>query len=132
MELLRELKNYFGKDSYIGYDNNDLDRILNLIENTVEISKIDSLYNELRPIFERDIPITFMGPNVQTHIVKRPVKGLDNIFRSDPVVGSIGSAEIIVSSPGGSTRTVLILNTGQISVQYVARRENDRNRTKTK
>ncbi len=80
-----ELRNYFGKNSYIGYKNEKLDSILNLIEDTGDISEIDRLYKELRPIFESDIPVTFIGPKVQTHIVNSKVKGLENLFRSDPV-----------------------------------------------
>ena len=80
-----ELRKYFGENSYIGYKNEKLDSILNLIEDTGDINEIDRLYKELRPIFERDIPITFISPIVTTHIVNRKIKGLENLFRSDPV-----------------------------------------------
>ena len=84
-QKVHKLKDYFGNNSYFGYKNEKLDSILNLIENTGDINEIDRLYKELRPIFERDIPITFISPIVQTHIVNSKVKGLENLFRSDPV-----------------------------------------------
>lgn len=80
-----ELRKYFGKNSCIGYKNEKLDSILKLIGDTGDISEIDRLYEELRPIFERDIPITFISPEVTTHIVNSSVKGLENLFRADPV-----------------------------------------------
>ena len=78
-------RNYFGVDSYTGYNNKKLDSIINLLEDTGDVNEIDDLYNELAPIFERDIPITFFSPIVQTHIVNSRVKGLEDLFRSDPV-----------------------------------------------
>ena len=79
-----ELRSYFGENSYFGYKNEKLDSILNLIEDTGDINEIDRLYKELIPIFERDIPITFICPVIQTHIVNSKVRGLENLFRSDP------------------------------------------------
>jgi peptide/nickel transport system substrate-binding protein len=78
-------REFFGVDSYTGYRNVQMDSIINLLENTGDINEIDSLYKELAPIFERDIPVTFLSPLVQTHIVNSKIKGLENLFRSDPV-----------------------------------------------
>ena len=78
-------RDFFGVDSHTGYRNVKMDSIINLLENTGDINEIDSLYKELAPIFERDIPVTFLSPLVQTHIVNSKIKGLENLFRSDPV-----------------------------------------------
>jgi peptide/nickel transport system substrate-binding protein len=78
-------RDYFGEDSYTGYINVQMDSIISLIENTGDIIEIDRLYNELAPIFERDIPITFFSPIVHTHMVNSKIQGLKSLFRSDPV-----------------------------------------------
>ena len=80
-----ELRKYLGKTSYIGYKNQKVDSMFYLIGETGEINEIDRLYEELRPIFERDYPVTFLGPKVQSHIVNKKVMGLENLYRSDPV-----------------------------------------------
>ena len=82
---IARVKNYFNKNSNTGYKNKKLDSLFNLIENTGDKVEIDRLYKILMPIFERDIPITFIAPQVQTHIVKSNVQGLSNLFKADPV-----------------------------------------------
>ena len=81
----RWIREYFGEDSKIGYQNKEMDSIINLIENTGNIEEIDRLAKELHPIFQKDLPITFILPQVQTHIVRSNVKGLNNLYRTDPV-----------------------------------------------
>lgn len=79
------LRDYFGENSSIGYQNKTIDSILNLIHNTGDLKEIDKLSKLLIPIFERDIPITFLVPQVQTFIVKSEIQGLSNLFKADPV-----------------------------------------------
>ena len=79
------LKTYFSKDSSIGYYNKELDSLLNVMELTGNPKEIDDLYKQMMTIFEKDIPITFLVPQVQTHIAKSNVQGLSNLFKADPV-----------------------------------------------
>jgi len=79
------LKTYLSKDSSIGYYNKKLDSLLNAMELTGNSNEIDSLYKQMAVVFEKDIPITFLVPQVQTHIVKSNIKGLSNLFKADPV-----------------------------------------------
>ena len=82
---VNRIKTYFNKDSQIGYYNREIDSIFNIIENTGDKNEIDRLYKQLVPIFEKEIPITFIVPQVQTHIVRSEIKGLSNLFNADPV-----------------------------------------------
>jgi peptide/nickel transport system substrate-binding protein len=83
---IRRIMNFFGPDSYINYNNNKIDSILNLIIETGEKGEIDRLFKDLATIFEREIPITFLMPLVQTNIVKSEVKGLKDLDKADPVL----------------------------------------------
>ncbi len=83
-DLVR-LRNYFGESNYINYKNKKIDELFNRIQNTGDPTKIDTLYKMLRPIFLNDVPITFLVPQVQTHIVSKKVKGLHNLYKPDPV-----------------------------------------------
>ena len=83
---LRRIRNFFGPDSYINYNNNKIDSILNLVTETGDKDEIDRLFKNLATIFEKDIPITFLMPKVQTNIVKSQVKGLKNLVKADPVM----------------------------------------------
>ena len=82
---VNRIKTYFNKESQIGYYNREIDSIFNIIENTGDKNEIDRLYKQLVPIFEKEIPITFIVPQVQTHIVRSDIKGLSNLFNADPV-----------------------------------------------
>ncbi len=82
---ISDIKVYFDKESNIGYKNRELDSLFNLIENTGDKVEIDSLYKLLIPVFERDIPVTFIAPKVHTHIAKSNIKGLSNLFKANPV-----------------------------------------------
>ncbi len=83
---IRRIRNFFGPDSYINYNNKKIDSILNLITETGDKDEIDRLFKDLATIFEREIPITFLMPKVQTNIVKSNVKGLKNLYKADPVL----------------------------------------------
>ena len=83
---IRRIRKFFGPESYINYNNKKIDSILNLITETGDKDEIDRLFKDLATIFEREIPITFLMPLVQTHIVKSEVKGLKNLYKADPVL----------------------------------------------
>ena len=79
------VRNYFGDSNYINFKNKNIDHLLSLIQETGSPTKIDSLYKILRPIFQSDMPLTFLFPQVQTVIVNSKVKGLENLYKVDPV-----------------------------------------------
>jgi len=80
------IKTCLGDNSYLGYNNPELNRLFEQIEATGDKIKIDSLYKKTFPIFQRDMPVTFVLPWVQTHIVNKNIKGLQNKFKADPVL----------------------------------------------
>lgn len=82
---ISRIRNYFDENSTIGYENRKLDSLLRLIELTGDKKEINRLYRQLMPIFKQDLPITLLVPQVQTHIVRKNIKGLSNLYRADPV-----------------------------------------------
>lgn len=44
----------------------------------------DRIIRELWPIFQMDLPVTFLSPLVRTTIAHRRVRGLSSPFRVDP------------------------------------------------
>ena len=82
---ISRIRHFFDDKSIIGYKNYKLDSILNLIENTGDIKEIDRLYYQLRPIFQNELPMTLLVPQVQTHVVRSNIKGLSNLYKADPV-----------------------------------------------
>lgn len=45
----------------------------------------DSVHLELARLFGTELPVTFLLPQVQTHVVHRRVRGLENLYRADPI-----------------------------------------------
>jgi peptide/nickel transport system substrate-binding protein len=84
-DAIARIRNYFDENSTIGYENRKLDSLFQLIENTGDKKEIDRLYRQLIPIFQEDLPVTLLVPQVQTHIVRSDLKGLSNLYRADPV-----------------------------------------------
>ena len=82
LHLIRE---YLGDNSYLGYSNPVLNNLFDQMDATGDKNKIDSLYKETFSIFENDMPVTFILPLVQTHIVNKNIKGLQNKVKPDPV-----------------------------------------------
>ena len=76
---------WFGKDSWIGYDNPRVAELLNAVQETSDLGEIDRIYRELFPIFLAELPVTFLFPQVTTTVTHRRVHGLSNPFWADPV-----------------------------------------------
>ena len=74
-----------GEDSPFGYANPEMIRLLNLAKDAIDLDDRDRIYQEIMPIFMADLPVTFLLPQVQTHIAHRRIKGLENLYRADPV-----------------------------------------------
>ena len=76
---------WLGEDSWIGYENSQVARLLDIAEITMDPAEGDRIYRELMPMFRADLPITFLYPQVWTVVAHRRLKGLINQFRVDPV-----------------------------------------------
>ena len=76
-------KNY-GHTSTFGYNNPQMDSLLQIADTTIDPEKLDSLYDQIGTIFNEDIPVTFLFQQVQTHIVKRKIKGLKSPYMAEP------------------------------------------------
>jgi len=81
----RNLLAWFGAGSLLGYTNGRVTPLLSRAENTLDPDEIDRIYRELMLIFQADVPVTFLSPNVETMVVARHVRGLSSPNRSDPV-----------------------------------------------
>ena len=69
----------------IGYDNPEVSHLLASVRETADPNQVDSIYRKLAPLIRRDLPITFLYPEVQTYVVHRRVRGLESPFRADPI-----------------------------------------------
>jgi len=76
----------YGEDSPFGYVNSEMIRLLNVAKDTIDLDKLDSIYQEIMPIFAEDMPMTLVLPMVQTSVVHRRIKGLSSLFRFRPSV----------------------------------------------
>jgi len=75
----------YGHTSPFGYTNPQMDSLLQIADTTIDPEKLDSLYTQIGTIFNEDIPVTFLFQGVDTHIVKRKIKGLKSPDKADPV-----------------------------------------------
>jgi peptide/nickel transport system substrate-binding protein len=69
---------------YGGYDNPEFERLLKNIYSVTTAEGFDSAARKLWPIFQSDIPWTFLYPSVTFNIVHRRIRGLKSPNRSDP------------------------------------------------
>ena len=74
----------YGHTSPFGYNNPQMDSLLQIADTTIDPEKLDSLYTQIGTIFNEDIPMTFLFQQVQTHIVKRKIKGLKSPYMAEP------------------------------------------------
>jgi peptide/nickel transport system substrate-binding protein len=75
----------FGPESFLGYRNEDVHELLGVLETTQNPAVVDSLYRELWPHFQADIPATFLVPRVTLFVSDRRLRGLSSPHRGDPV-----------------------------------------------
>ena len=76
---------HFEEDSPIGYVNPQVASRLRQARSAFDPAEVDRLYRELWPIFQADVPVTFLHPLVRTTIAHRRVRGLVSPDRIDPV-----------------------------------------------
>ena len=75
----------FGAGSIIGYRNARVSATLRDAAERFDPVEIDRRYREVWPIFQADLPATFLYPLVQTTVAHRRVRGLSSPYREDPV-----------------------------------------------
>ena len=78
------LEKVFGDGSLLGYQNAELDRLIDLLKESVDPDSKDRIYHELTEIFRRDVPVTFLMPRVATVVAHQRVRGLSSPYRAFP------------------------------------------------
>lgn len=84
--IWRGISKFFSDDSPIGYHNPQIERLL---ENAMEIRDPrgkERICKELWPIFQTELPITFLYPNIESSIIHRRVRGLKSLGRASPIM----------------------------------------------
>ncbi len=76
---------WFGESSRIGYRNRDVAGLLKQAAGTLIPDEADRIYSKLMPIFQEDLPVTFLYPLVRTTVAHRRVRGMSSPYREDPV-----------------------------------------------
>jgi ABC-type transport system substrate-binding protein len=68
----------FGKDSALGYANPKVSALLDEAQFTVDQARFEQIFRELWPIFQAELPATFLYPSVWTTVANRRVHGLSS------------------------------------------------------
>ncbi|MGK2935120.1 MAG: ABC transporter substrate-binding protein [Gemmatimonadaceae bacterium] len=76
----------FGPGSPIGYRNPRAWALLEAARQTVHPDSLDAIYRTLMPIFQADVPMTFLHPGVIHVAARRHVTGLSSPYRAEPTV----------------------------------------------
>jgi hypothetical protein len=76
---------FLGEDSPIVYYHPRVIGLLRAVEATWNPNKVDRAYRDLWPIFQEDLPVTFLSPVVWIGVAHRCVQGLSSPWRTDPV-----------------------------------------------
>ncbi len=71
--------------SPIGYLNPKVTALFKELRVTFNPDAEDRMYRELWPIFQADLPVTFLYPLVQPMIARQRVRGMSTPWRGDPV-----------------------------------------------
>lgn len=66
------------------YENRRMREILTAIEARPDPAGRDSLWRQLWPDFQRDLPLTLLGPQVTTYVAHRRVRGLSTPWAANP------------------------------------------------
>lgn len=75
---------FFGPSSIIAYRSDDAARLLERA-GSVDSRETDAAFRARRPVFERDLPVTFLYPLVRTNVALRRVQGLHVPYGADPL-----------------------------------------------
>lgn len=76
---------WLSADGPLGYRNAEVIRLLRAAQRTVEPTELDRIYGQYAALVQRDLPITFLFPMVQTYAVDRRIRGLQGPYQADPM-----------------------------------------------
>lgn len=79
------LHNWVIRGSSLGYKNGEVLERLKRAEDDRMPGSDARLFRDLMPIFQRDVPLTFLFPSVWTTVAHKRIRGLSTPFRSNPV-----------------------------------------------
>jgi peptide/nickel transport system substrate-binding protein len=82
---LSGLDQHYGAESSAGYREPTVAAILDSLRNTWSPVEQDRLFGRLMPIFQRDMPMTYLYPQVTEYVAHRRVRGLESPNRAAPV-----------------------------------------------
>lgn len=74
-----------GRDSPTGWENRRAERLAERELSTVAPAARDRIHAELAEILRAELPVTLLLPQVQTHVVHRRIRGLQDLYRADPI-----------------------------------------------
>lgn len=78
-------RDYFGSGSRIGYRNPRVAALLDSAAAAFDPREVNRFYRELVPVFQAELPVTFLYPLVRTTVAHRRVRGLSSPYRDDPL-----------------------------------------------
>lgn len=73
--------------SAAGYKNSEFYRLYDDAHQTTDLDKANKYLRELWPIFQADMPVTYLHPDIEYRAAHKRVKGLGNQSLSDPFGG---------------------------------------------
>lgn len=76
---------YFGDKSVMGYRNPQAIALINKSAQTMNPDEYDRLYRDLWPIFQADMPATFLFHASYATLADRHIRGLSTPWHADPV-----------------------------------------------
>jgi peptide/nickel transport system substrate-binding protein len=76
---------FFGPSSPSGYNNPRVVALLERARAAMDPDEVDRAYRELAPIFQAELPVTFLAPAVRTTVANRRLRGLSSPYRASPV-----------------------------------------------
>lgn len=74
----------FGEKSPLGYNNPEMIRLLKAAQSEFDPDKLDRIYEEIMPLFLKDMPMTLLLPRTYFSAAHRRIKGLSSIW-VDPI-----------------------------------------------
>ena len=76
---------WFGEDSRIGWNNPRVAELLDAAKIAIDPDEEDRIYRELMPIFQAELPVTFLEAQVETFVAHRRLRGLSSPFWANPL-----------------------------------------------
>ncbi|KKN33356.1 hypothetical protein LCGC14_0804680, partial [marine sediment metagenome] len=80
----RPLQQEFSKDSWTGYTNAEMVRLIDRALVTADPDAQDRIYRELTEIFRADMPVTLLLPRMEVIFAHRRLRGLTSLWRPVP------------------------------------------------